>query len=202
MTCTKVREAEVGRFSSRRTCTIRRKDRRCWRNRWQAASRSAGEEIAMPYSAAFRDAGVCRAANDATQTAKTRCALHHAFAGGGVVGEHGGTEDQVDCRVPARCPGRPGRRNALAEIRERFGDPVADIVAACSDTSETPKPPWRARKSAHLHHLITRSPRLLISAADKLHNAGTLVADPRRQRCHVRSLHRQGRTARSGTTAR
>jgi hypothetical protein len=59
---------------------------------------------------------------------------------------------------------------------------VAAIVAACSDTDEVPKPPWRARKEAHVAHL--RDPRLpdgalRVSLADKLHNARAILADQR-----------------------
>ena len=36
-----------------------------------------------------------------------------------------------------------GGEETLAEIREAFGDAVADIVDSCTDTMETPKPPWR-----------------------------------------------------------
>ena len=38
-------------------------------------------------------------------------------------------------------------------IRRDFGDVVADMVSALSDTDETPKPPWRARKEEYLCHL-------------------------------------------------
>ena len=30
---------------------------------------------------------------------------------------------------------------------------VAEIVEGCSDTDQTPKPPWRERKEAYLAHL-------------------------------------------------
>jgi hypothetical protein len=59
---------------------------------------------------------------------------------------------------------------------------VADIVDACSDTDEVPKPPWRARKQAYLDHLRRddlRDGALLVSLADKLHNARAIVADLR-----------------------
>lgn len=68
----------------------------------------------------------------------------------------------------------------LADIRRRFGDRVAGIVAACSDTDQTPKPPWQARKETYLAHLsdVPASVRL-VSAADKLHNARAILADYR-----------------------
>jgi (p)ppGpp synthase/HD superfamily hydrolase len=66
-------------------------------------------------------------------------------------------------------------------IREEFGDRVAEIVLACSDTT-TPehKPPWRERKQRYLAHLETASPEVLrVSLADKLHNARAILYDLR-----------------------
>ena len=68
----------------------------------------------------------------------------------------------------------------LEEIRERFGDPVADIVWACSDTDETPKPPWKERKERYIEHLRDAPPEVLrVSCADKLHNARSILLDYR-----------------------
>jgi GTP pyrophosphokinase len=69
---------------------------------------------------------------------------------------------------------------SLPELATRFGDRVASIVGECTDTDETPKPPWRPRKEAYLAHLETASTdALLVTAADKLHNARTTLADLR-----------------------
>lgn len=48
----------------------------------------------------------------------------------------------------------------------------------CTDTDETPKPPWKARKERYVAH-VREAPHSvrLVSAADKLHNARTLLAD-------------------------
>jgi (p)ppGpp synthase/HD superfamily hydrolase len=65
-------------------------------------------------------------------------------------------------------------------IRERFGQRVVAIVDGSSDTDETPKPPWRARKERYLAHLATAPPEvLLVTTADKLHNARAILADYR-----------------------
>ena len=43
-----------------------------------------------------------------------------------------------------------------------------------------PKPPWRARKEAYIAHLEHADPDvLLVSCADKLHNARAIVTDLR-----------------------
>jgi (p)ppGpp synthase/HD superfamily hydrolase len=69
-----------------------------------------------------------------------------------------------------------------AEIETAFGPRVAAIVEGCTDTEENPKPPWRPRKERYLAHL--RAPEtpvdvLVVSRADKLHNAQTMLRDVR-----------------------
>lgn len=72
------------------------------------------------------------------------------------------------------------QKATLKEIHDRFGNAVADIVAGCSDTDVMPKPEWRPRKEAYIAHIPTASPSVqLVSAADKLHNAGAIVRDYR-----------------------
>jgi (p)ppGpp synthase/HD superfamily hydrolase len=62
-----------------------------------------------------------------------------------------------------------------------FGPEVLRIVEGCSDSDVHPKPPWRERKEAYLAHLDEAdAPILLVSAADKLHNARSIVIDLRR----------------------
>lgn len=55
---------------------------------------------------------------------------------------------------------------------------VARIVRGCTDADTVPKPPWRDRKQASLDHLAGAEPDvLLVSAADKLHNARAICSD-------------------------
>ena len=62
------------------------------------------------------------------------------------------------------------------EIDEKFGPEVGAIVAGCTDTDQTPKPPWRERKENYIAHLRTASASTrLVSASDKLHNAQAIV---------------------------
>jgi (p)ppGpp synthase/HD superfamily hydrolase len=63
----------------------------------------------------------------------------------------------------------------LDEVRRKFGDRVADIVWDCTDTWLSPKPEWRQRKEEYLARLPDESEdSLLVSIADKLHNARTI----------------------------
>jgi (p)ppGpp synthase/HD superfamily hydrolase len=55
---------------------------------------------------------------------------------------------------------------------------VAGIVESCSDADVDPKPPWRARKEAYVAAISHKSqPALLVSLADKVHNAGAILND-------------------------
>src|SRR5262249_46053164 len=62
-------------------------------------------------------------------------------------------------------------------------DAVAAIVDGCTDSDAADperKPPWEQRKKTYLDHLRTAPPDVrLVSAADKLHNARSILADLR-----------------------
>jgi (p)ppGpp synthase/HD superfamily hydrolase len=104
----------------------------------------------------------------------------HLLAVASIVGENGGPEDQVVAALLHDAAEDRGGRERLEEIRARFGDDVAEIVAGCTDTYEEPKPEWWARKRAYLEH-VSRAPEpvRLVSSADKLHNARAILADLR-----------------------
>ena len=104
----------------------------------------------------------------------------HLLSVTALVLEAGGDEDQAIAAVlhdvVEDCGGAP----VLAEVRERFGPRVAHIVEGCTDTDALPKPPWRARKEYYLSHLREAGEDVrLVSAADKLHNVRSIVADYR-----------------------
>ena len=65
-------------------------------------------------------------------------------------------------------------------IEARFGLRVAKVVRACCNTDVQPKPPWQASKEAYLAHLEQGdADTLLVSYADRLHNARAIVMDLR-----------------------
>jgi len=105
--------------------------------------------------------------------------ITHPMAVASIVGQYGGDEDQAiaallhdvmeDCGV------------AEERIRDRYGERVARIVVACTDTTEQPKPPWRPRKEAHIAKVRDEPGEAkLVMAADKLHNALSILRDLRR----------------------
>jgi GTP pyrophosphokinase len=104
--------------------------------------------------------------------------LAHLLAVTALVLEHGGDEDQAIAALLHDAVEDQGGLPTLARIRDAFGARVAGLVAALTDATTMPKPPWRARKEAYLAHLHDVSPDvLLISACDKLHNARSIVED-------------------------
>jgi (p)ppGpp synthase/HD superfamily hydrolase len=102
--------------------------------------------------------------------------LSHLLAVAGLVLEHGGSEDEAIGALLHDAV--EDQKASINEIRNRFGEVVAAIVAGCSDTDEYPKPPWRPRKEAYLTSLPSASASVrLVTAADKLHNARALLRD-------------------------
>lgn len=95
-----------------------------------------------------------------------------------VVIEDGGSEDEAIAALLHDAAEDQGGHIMLEDIRGRFGDHVAGIVEACSDTMESLKPPWRARKEAYLEHLDDQPKSVLrVSLADKLFNARAILRD-------------------------
>ena len=80
------------------------------------------------------------------------------------------------------------------EINKRFGKKVGEIVAGCTDSDQTPKPPWRKRKEDYIVHLRTASASTrLVSASDKLHNARAIVHNLREEGAEVWSRFKAGK---------
>jgi (p)ppGpp synthase/HD superfamily hydrolase len=103
----------------------------------------------------------------------------HILGVASLVIDEGGTEDEVIAALLHDAPEDQGGEATLEEIRVAFGDRVADIVERLSDTFDDPKPAWKERKENYLDHLRTEDDRsvLLVSIADKLHNARSIVLD-------------------------
>jgi (p)ppGpp synthase/HD superfamily hydrolase len=104
--------------------------------------------------------------------------IAHLMAVTALVLEGGGDEDQAIAALLHDAAEDQGGLETLREIRKRFGKRVALIVEECSDTFSDPKPPWRKRKQTYLTHLRDASEDShLVSLADKLHNAQSILWD-------------------------
>jgi (p)ppGpp synthase/HD superfamily hydrolase len=95
----------------------------------------------------------------------------HLLSVAGTVLEHSGTETQAIAALLHDAAEDQGGRKTLNKIEKKFGREVAEIVEDCTDTFESPKPPWMERKRTYLRHLSQFSDQvLLVAAADKLDN--------------------------------
>jgi len=75
-----------------------------------------------------------------------------------------------------------GGAKRLRDIEHKFGKRVARIVEDCTDTDQTPKPPWLERKKAYVEHVRHASmPTKLVSTSDKLHNIRAILMDYRQE---------------------
>jgi (p)ppGpp synthase/HD superfamily hydrolase len=106
--------------------------------------------------------------------------IAHLMGVASLVLEAGGDEDLAIAALLHDVVEDCGGAAMLKEVRQRFGKRVANIVDGCTDTDIDPKPPWRERKENYLQHLrkAGRDTRL-VSAADKLHNVRSILADYR-----------------------
>ncbi|QNG26155.1 HD domain-containing protein [Synechococcus sp. HK01-R] len=109
--------------------------------------------------------------------------ISHLISVSALVWEDGGNEDQAIAALLHDAIEDAGQSHA--SIAERFGVAVADIVRDCTDTSPEAKPgekePWLLRKTRYLDSLASKPlSSLLVTAADKAHNAGDMVLDERR----------------------
>jgi hypothetical protein len=113
--------------------------------------------------------------------------LSHLLAVASLVIEHDGDEDAAIAAVLHDAPEDQGGYAMVEQIRARFGDEVAAIVVACTDTFESPKPEWPPRKTKYVEHLAADASlgACLVSAADKLHNARAILHDLRASDDHA-----------------
>jgi (p)ppGpp synthase/HD superfamily hydrolase len=106
--------------------------------------------------------------------------VSHLLAVASIALEHGADEDEAIAALLHDAVEDQGGDAARREIRRRFGERVAGIVDGCTDAETTPKPPWRERKERYIAHVAEAPPSVrLVSAADKLHNARSILADLR-----------------------
>jgi GTP pyrophosphokinase len=117
-----------------------------------------------------------------------------------VMGEAGHadvTEDMVIAAVLHDAAEDHGGQMRLDDIEHNFGADVARMVEGLSDSlteDSSKKAPWRERKEGYLKRL-RREPAdvQLISAADKLYNARTILDDYRKVGPEVWKRFKRGR---------
>jgi len=110
----------------------------------------------------------------------------HLLAVAATVIEYGGSEDMAIAALLHDAVEDQGGEPRLSDIRNRFGDRAADIVRSCSDSVVNSsaghnKEDWHTRKTQYIEHLnkVDRE-TLLVSLADKIHNARSILRDLRK----------------------
>jgi (p)ppGpp synthase/HD superfamily hydrolase len=104
--------------------------------------------------------------------------ISHLLGVASIALQYGADEDEAIAALLHDAAEDQGGEPTLREIKRRFGSRVAEIVAGCTDSTAVPKPPWRERKESYLARLPHASASVrLVSAADKLHNARTILSD-------------------------
>jgi (p)ppGpp synthase/HD superfamily hydrolase len=107
------------------------------------------------------------------------------------------TEDMVIAALLHDAVEDHGGEPRLQDIRYNFGPDVARMVEGLSDTladDSNQKEPWEQRKESYLTRLKNETPDVqLISAADKLYNARTILDDYRKIGPEVWARFKRGR---------
>jgi (p)ppGpp synthase/HD superfamily hydrolase len=122
------------------------------------------------------------------QVRKATCVpyIAHLLAVAATVLEYNGSEDMAIAALLHDAVEDQGGEPRLSDIRNRFGDRVADIVRACSDTvvnssAGQHKEDWHTRKTRYIEHLgLVDQETLLVSLSDKVHNARSILRDLRK----------------------
>ena len=106
----------------------------------------------------------------------------HILGVAAIAMEYGANETEAIAALLHDAVEDCGGAKRLRDIERKFGKDVARIVEGCTDTDQTPKPPWLERKKAYITHVRHAPiPTKLVSASDKLHNVRAILMDYRQE---------------------
>lgn len=110
--------------------------------------------------------------------------VSHLLGVASLVIEAGGDEDEAIAALLHDAVEDQGGLPRLAEIEERYGPQVAEIVKECSDSTSADvdaKDDWAERKALYQQRVEEEmsASALRVSLADKLYNATAIVRDHR-----------------------
>ena len=108
--------------------------------------------------------------------------IAHILGVAAIAMEYGANETEAIAALLHDAVEDCGGAKRLRDIELKFGKDVARIVEGCTDTHQTPKPPWLERKKTYVEHVRHASmPIKLVSASDKLHNVRAILMDYRKE---------------------
>ncbi|MBO0695896.1 MAG: HD domain-containing protein [Verrucomicrobia bacterium] len=108
--------------------------------------------------------------------------IAHILGVAAIAMEYGANETEAIAALLHDAVEDCGGAKRLRDIERKFGKEVARIVEGCTDTDQSPKPPWLERKKAYLAHVgHAPMPTKLVSASDKLHNVRAILMDYREE---------------------
>ena len=103
--------------------------------------------------------------------------IAHLLSVTALVLEAGGTEEEAIAALLHDAVEDQGGEPTRQAIQQQFGDRVAAIVSGCTESSTRPKPPWAERKQRYVDQIRQGDAAVcLVSLADKLHNARSILA--------------------------
>ena len=106
--------------------------------------------------------------------------ISHLLGVASLVLEANGDENMAIAALLHDAVEDQGGYETLDRIREKFGDRVAHIVEGCTDDfSGHGRVSWCERKTTYIRHLREGAdePTRVVSLADKVHNARTILLD-------------------------
>ena len=104
--------------------------------------------------------------------------LSHLLEVCAIVIRYGGNEDTAIAALLHDTAEDHGGHPRLVDIQRNFGNRVAAIVEECTDSTVRPRQSWELRKRNYVKHVPEASKGgLLVSAADKLSNVRTILAE-------------------------
>ncbi|HPR63681.1 MAG TPA: HD domain-containing protein [Thermoanaerobaculia bacterium] len=102
--------------------------------------------------------------------------IAHLLGVASIAMEFGADEEEAMAALLHDAVEDQGGSETREAIRRTFGDRVTRIVIGCTDSEETPRPPWKTRKEAYLARVSTFDRSiLLVSLADKIYNLRTII---------------------------
>ncbi len=130
----------------------------------------------------YDDALVFAAKAHRTQTRKASQIpyIAHLLSVSALVIEQGGSEDCAIAALLHDAVEDQGGLGMADRIEAAFGPIVRRIVMECSDREDDCDTPWQVRKDRYIAHITDKSPEaILVTTADKLHNATAILNDLR-----------------------